>query len=60
MVGFYTALAKGYYREEGLDLSIVPGGPFAVADKQSGRRCSAVSAWIRPTTYWKRWLTASR
>jgi NitT/TauT family transport system substrate-binding protein len=32
--GFYTALAKGYYREEGLDLSIVPGGPFAVADKQ--------------------------
>jgi NitT/TauT family transport system substrate-binding protein len=32
--GFYTALAKGYYREEGLDVSIVPGGPFAVADKQ--------------------------
>jgi NitT/TauT family transport system substrate-binding protein len=32
--GFYTALAKGYYREEGLELSIVPGGPFAVADKQ--------------------------
>jgi NitT/TauT family transport system substrate-binding protein len=32
--GFYTALAKGYYRDEGLELSIVPGGPFAVADKQ--------------------------
>ena len=32
--GFYTALVKGYYREEGLDLTIVPGGPFAVADKQ--------------------------
>jgi NitT/TauT family transport system substrate-binding protein len=32
--GFYTALAKGYYREEGLDLNIVPGGPFAVAAKQ--------------------------
>ncbi len=32
--GFYTALVKGYYREEGLDLIIVPGGPFAVASKQ--------------------------
>src|SRR5882724_3016570 len=32
--GFYTALAKGFYREEGLDLDIVPGGPFAVAAKQ--------------------------
>jgi NitT/TauT family transport system substrate-binding protein len=32
--GFYTALAKGYYRDEGLDLDIVPGGPFAVASKQ--------------------------
>ena len=32
--GFYTALAKGYYRDEGVDLSIVPGGPFAIASKQ--------------------------
>jgi NitT/TauT family transport system substrate-binding protein len=32
--GFFTALAKGYYRDEGLDLSIVPGGPYAVAGKQ--------------------------
>jgi NitT/TauT family transport system substrate-binding protein len=32
--GFYTAIAKGYYKEEGLDLSIQPGGPFAVAAKQ--------------------------
>ena len=32
--GFYTALVKGYYRDEGLDLTIVPGGPFAVADQQ--------------------------
>jgi NitT/TauT family transport system substrate-binding protein len=26
--GFYTALVKGYYREEGLDVSIHPGGPY--------------------------------
>ena len=26
--GFYTALAKGYYLEEGLDVSILPGGPY--------------------------------
>ena len=26
--GFYTALAKGYYKEEGLDVSILPGGPY--------------------------------
>lgn len=32
--GFYTALVRGYYRDEGLDLTIVPGGPFAVADQQ--------------------------
>jgi NitT/TauT family transport system substrate-binding protein len=32
--GFYTAIAKGYYKEEGLDVSIQPGGPFALAAKQ--------------------------
>ncbi len=26
--GFYTALVKGYYKEEGLDVSIQPGGPY--------------------------------
>jgi NitT/TauT family transport system substrate-binding protein len=26
--GFYTALAKGYYRDEGLDVSIQSGGPY--------------------------------
>lgn len=25
--GFYAALAHGYYREEGLDVTIIPGGP---------------------------------
>jgi NitT/TauT family transport system substrate-binding protein len=26
--GFYMALAKGYYKAEGLDVTILPGGPF--------------------------------
>ena len=26
--GFYNALIKGYYKEEGLDVTIIPGGPY--------------------------------
>lgn len=26
--GFYTALVKGYYQDEGLDVTIQPGGPY--------------------------------
>ncbi len=26
--GFYDAIAKGYYKDEGLDVQIVPGGPY--------------------------------
>ena len=32
--GFYTALLKGYYRDEGLDLDIQPGGPYVSVEKQ--------------------------
>jgi NitT/TauT family transport system substrate-binding protein len=32
--GFYTALAKGYYQDEGLDVSIQPGGPYVVVPQQ--------------------------
>jgi len=32
--GFYTALAKGYYAAEGLDVSIQPGGPYVSVEKQ--------------------------
>jgi len=32
--GFYTALVKGYYRQEGLDLSIQPGGPYVTVAQQ--------------------------
>jgi len=32
--GFYTALVNGYYRAEGLDLSIQPGGPYVSVEQQ--------------------------
>jgi NitT/TauT family transport system substrate-binding protein len=32
--GFYTALAKGYYANEGLDVEIQPGGPYVSVEKQ--------------------------
>jgi NitT/TauT family transport system substrate-binding protein len=32
--GFYEALLKGYYRQEGLDVTIVPGGPYVIAEQQ--------------------------
>lgn len=32
--GFYEALLKGYYKQEGLDIVIQPGGPYSVAEQQ--------------------------
>jgi NitT/TauT family transport system substrate-binding protein len=32
--GFYTALVKGYYRDEGLDVAIRPGGPYVTVEQQ--------------------------
>jgi NitT/TauT family transport system substrate-binding protein len=32
--GFYTALVKGYYKDEGLDVSIRPGGPYVSVERQ--------------------------
>lgn len=32
--GFYEAQLKGYYHQEGLDVTIVPGGPYVIADQQ--------------------------
>jgi NitT/TauT family transport system substrate-binding protein len=32
--GYYQALAKGYYKEEGLDVEILPGGPNAQVKQQ--------------------------
>ena len=32
--GFYEAQLKGYYRQEGLDVTILPGGPYVIAEQQ--------------------------
>lgn len=32
--GFFTAIAKGFYKDEGLDVTIVPGGPYITVEKQ--------------------------
>src|SRR5271170_5352523 len=32
--GFYDALLKGYYKEEGLDIHIAPGGPYISGEQQ--------------------------
>ena len=32
--GFYDALVKGYYKDEGLDVSIQPGGPYVGVTQQ--------------------------
>src|ERR1700726_3580897 len=32
--GFYTALVKGYYKDEGLDVTIHPGSQYAIPDQQ--------------------------
>jgi NitT/TauT family transport system substrate-binding protein len=32
--GFFTALVKGYYKEQGLDLTIQPLGPYLSVEKQ--------------------------
>jgi NitT/TauT family transport system substrate-binding protein len=44
--GFYTALLKGYYKQEGLDVTIDPGGPMVVEDKlvASGNATFAMSS----------------
>lgn len=30
--GFYDAIVKGYYKDEGLDVEIIPGGPYVSSD----------------------------
>jgi NitT/TauT family transport system substrate-binding protein len=32
--GFFTAVVKGYYKEEGLDVTIEPTGPYGSVEKQ--------------------------
>jgi NitT/TauT family transport system substrate-binding protein len=48
--GFYEALANGYYRDEGLDVELIPGGPGAsVAQKMVagvGEIGMSASDWV--------------
>ena len=32
--GFYDAQLRGYYKDEGLDVTILPGGPYVNSDQQ--------------------------
>jgi len=32
--GFYDAQIRGYYKDEGLDVTIAPGGPYVNGDQQ--------------------------
>ncbi len=32
--GFYTALVKGYYKDAGLDVQVLPGGPYTSGEQQ--------------------------
>jgi NitT/TauT family transport system substrate-binding protein len=32
--GFFNAVASGYYKDEGLDVTILPGGPYITVEKQ--------------------------
>ena len=31
--GFYDAAIRGYYKDEGLDVTILPGGPYVNSDQ---------------------------
>ena len=32
--GFYEALLKGFYKQEGLDVTVSPGGPYVITEQQ--------------------------
>ena len=36
--GYYAALVRGYYRDAGLDVKILPGGPNIAGDSRSRHR----------------------
>jgi NitT/TauT family transport system substrate-binding protein len=45
--GYYVALDKGWYREEGIDLTIKPGGPdIAVVDEVANRTIDFGTAFL--------------
>jgi NitT/TauT family transport system substrate-binding protein len=45
--GYYTALEKGFYKDEGLDLTIKPGGPdIAPAQVLAGGGADVIVDWL--------------
>jgi len=45
--GYFVAKAKGYYKEEGLDVEIVPGGPDIVPEQQVANGAAQIGVdWV--------------
>ena len=45
--GYYVALENGYYKDEGIDLTIKPGGPdIAPAQVLAGGGADVVVEWL--------------
>ena len=45
--GYYVAMEKGYFKEEGLDVTIVPGGPDIVPEQQVANGAADIGiGWV--------------
>ena len=45
--GYYVAAAKGYYTDEGLDVTILPGGPDIAPEQViAGGGADVIVAWM--------------
>jgi ABC-type nitrate/sulfonate/bicarbonate transport system substrate-binding protein len=51
MGGFYQAQLQGLYKAEGLDVKIVPGGPYVVGEQEVATG-AASSRWVPRTWCW--------
>ncbi len=51
--GFYDAQIRGYYKDEGLDVTILPGGPYVNYESAGLRQAPCSSPWDHRITSWK-------